>query len=89
MSEIRVTKTSHDQFNVVVSENGSESNHFVTLSEVYFKKLCRGSESKEDCIRSAFHFLLDRESKESILSNFDLKVISKYFGDFETQFQKY
>ena len=36
-----------------------------------------------ELIKKSFAFLLDRESKESILASFDLTVISRYFPEFE------
>jgi len=33
-------------------------------------------------------FLLERESKESILSTFDLRVIEKYFPEYEQEIKK-
>jgi hypothetical protein len=33
----------------------------------------------------AFEFLLERESKESILGSFGLSVIGRYFPDFERE----
>ena len=34
-------------------------------------------------------FLLDREPKESILSRFDVTVISRYFPEFERELPRY
>jgi hypothetical protein len=40
-------------------------------------------------IEAAFRFLLAREPKESILSRFDVIVISRYFPDFEERLADY
>lgn len=40
-------------------------------------------------IEAAFRFLLDREPKESILSRFDISVISRYFPEFESVLPRY
>ena len=37
----------------------------------------------EQLVEESFDFLLQREPKESILSEFDLSVISRYFPDYE------
>jgi hypothetical protein len=34
-------------------------------------------------------FLLDRKPKESVLSRFDLTVISRYFPEFERELPRY
>ena len=39
--------------------------------------------SAEDLVRESFRFLLDREPKESILREFKLSVITRYFPDYE------
>ena len=44
-----------------------------------------GKNSEEELIKRSFDFLLKRESKESILSQFNLKVISTYFPGYEKQ----
>jgi hypothetical protein len=35
------------------------------------------------CVEAAMRFLLDREPKESILGVFDMRVIRRYFPDFD------
>ncbi len=80
---ISIDKKDENTFQVTVDENGSKSTHKVTVDDNYHKKLTGGILPKEELIKKSFEFLLDRESKESILSSFDLKVISKYFPDYE------
>jgi hypothetical protein len=36
-------------------------------------------------VKESFHFLLEREPKESILRSFDLTVIGRYFPAYERQ----
>ena len=38
-----------------------------------------------DLIKKSFEFLLERESKESILRKFNLKVINQYFPEYEQE----
>ena len=42
----------------------------------------------EELIRKSFEFLLEHEPKESILSRFDLTVISRYFPEYEGEIKK-
>ena len=74
---------------VTVREGSSQTTHQVGVPEDLYQKLTQGKISKAECVRTAFRFLLDRESKESILSKFDLPVISRYFPEFEREFSKY
>ena len=72
------------QFEVeVLDDNKSKVIHQVTVSKEYYQRLTGGLKSMEELIRSSFEFLLERESKESILSKFDLTSIQKYFPEYE------
>ena len=52
-------------------------------------RLTAGKHTLELCLEAAFRFLLDREPKESILSRFDVTVISRYFPEFEQELPRY
>jgi hypothetical protein len=89
---IEVKQTDHSDplaFDVVVREAGRETHHRVTMSAKDYDRLSNGSIAPEHCIEAAFRFLLDREPKEAILSQFDVSVISRYFPDFETKLPGY
>jgi hypothetical protein len=77
------------EFCVIVSEEHSETKHEVTMSESEYRKLTDGKVTPERCVQAAFQFLLDREPKESILTNFDLTVIADYFPAFERELGQY
>jgi hypothetical protein len=85
---IQIEKQAEDTYTVTVDEGGSSSSHTVTIDETYYEKLTGGKVSKEELIKKSFEFLLQRESKESILSSFNLKVISNYFPEYERQIPK-
>jgi len=74
---------------VTIREGTTQTTHQVGVPEGLYQKLTQGKISKTDCVRAAFRFLLEREPKESILSKFDLPVISRYFPEFEREFSKY
>jgi len=89
---IEVKQTGHSDplaFDVVIRESGSQSRHQVTLSKADYGRLTNGACPAEALVKAAFRFLLDRESKEAILSRFDISVISQYFPDFETKLPQY
>jgi hypothetical protein len=67
---------------VVVVDGGSTTHHAVEVSTAELERWGRGR-SAEDLVRESFRFLLDREPKESILREFKLSVISRYFPDYE------
>ncbi len=77
------------EFQVTVTEGGGKTEHRVTMSPSYHRKLTGDKLSPEDFLDAAFRFLLDREPKESILSAFDVTVISRYFPNFEREIGRY
>ena len=80
---IKVERKNQDEFLVVVEEGGSRTEHTVTLDEEYYAKLTDREVSKKELIRRSFRFLLAREPKESILRRFNLRVIKRYFPEYE------
>ena len=82
---IEVRKTNSDEFAVTVEERGGKTEHTVTLDDDYHRDLTQGNMTKEELVKRSFEFLLERESKESILSRFNLKVIKRYFPEFESK----
>jgi hypothetical protein len=67
---------------VEVSDARSTTNHLVRVSRGELARWGRGR-PVEQLVRDSFAFLLQRESKESILKEFDLSVIKRYFPDFD------
>jgi hypothetical protein len=55
----------------------------VTLAKKDFERLARSGEAPEAFLKRCFEFLLEREPVSSILSRFDVSVISRYFPEFE------
>jgi len=61
----------------------------VNLNRQYYEEITAGDYTPEKLIEASFEFLLDRESKESILSRFDLPVIKRYFPEYERKIVDY
>ena len=59
--------------------------HTVLLTDEYYDILTKKKVSKKKLLEYSFHFLLDRESNSSILSFFELNIISKYFPEYEDE----
>ncbi len=88
VTEITVEPESEDTFRVTVSETGSSTTHEVTVSPSDVERWA-GEGSAGELIEASFRFLLEREPKESILSAFDLSVISRYFPEYPTRIADY
>ena len=72
---------------VEVSDGRSTSRHLVRVSRSDVERWGRGR-SVEMLVEDSFGFLLQREPKESILTEFDLSVIKRYFPDFNGGYGK-
>lgn len=74
---------------VQVSESNGQTRHTVTLSQQDFEQLTAGSETTpEELVRKSFEFLLERESKNQILRQFNLPAISRYFPEYPAEIRK-
>ncbi len=76
-------------FRVEVEEGDSRTSHLVELDRDEYQNLTNGKISPEKLIQYSFEFLLERESKESILNIFNVSVISRYFPEYSSEILKY
>lgn len=88
MTEITVTEIDTTTYRVTIDEGDSSSQHMVTVGAQDLQSLPGGS-SPSELVEASFRFLLDREPKESILSRFELGVISRYFPEYEDRVADY
>ena len=90
MIDVKLTRyTDHYEFDVTVTEGGSQTRHHVTMNDMTCRKLGGEDASPDRVVEAAFEFLLEREPKESILSEFDVSVIARYFPSFEDEIANY
>lgn len=75
-------------FTVQVQEGSSSTEHKVRMSEADYKRLTKGAIPPEECIIKSFEFLLERESKESILREFDIMKIAYYFPEYPKELER-
>lgn len=82
MAELRIAPEGGGRFQVEVIEVSSSTRHTVTVSPESIRRLgWKGT--PEELIRKSFDFLLQREPKESILSEFEISAIGRYFPEYE------
>ncbi|HCU47734.1 TPA: hypothetical protein DIC39_01590 [Patescibacteria group bacterium] len=62
-----------------------DAKYKVAVPKEYWAKLTQKRIAPEELIRQSFEFLLAREPKESILREFELPIIQKYFPEYETK----
>jgi hypothetical protein len=75
-------------FTVQVQESTGATEHRVRMSQADYKKLTGNAVSPEECVRKSFELLLERESKESILREFDIMKIAYYFPEYPKELER-
>jgi hypothetical protein len=78
MAKISVTHRSGSIYDVTVDDGHGVTVHEVTVWPSDVAHYAPGS-TPEQLLEASFAFLLERESKESILRKFELPVIERYF----------
>ena len=86
----RIASSPKLELAVIVQEGRSETQHTVTLDSATFDRLAGTSgATPEVLVHAIFEFLLEREPKESIMSRFDVTVVSRYFPEFASEIGSY
>jgi hypothetical protein len=61
----------------------------VTLDKDYYMDMTeKGLIVPQEFVKKSFEFLLDRESKDSILQQFDIAQITDFFPEYEDDYDK-
>lgn len=84
---IFIKELSDNKFEITVNKKLT-TKHTVLLTDEYYDILTKKKISKKKLLEYSFYFLLDKESNTSILSSFELSIISKYFPEYENEIKK-
>jgi hypothetical protein len=91
-AKIEVEKIGEGEFQVRVIEGTSLTSHRVTVKTEDYERIAEGKGKRKveasEIVSCAFEFLLAREPKESILQQFDLSMIGRYFAEFEREMKR-
>ena len=85
---ISIKKLTDDVFQVTVADSMTTT-HEVTVTDQSLTDLTENKMTKTQLLKFSFNFLLDREPNTSILSSFDINVISKYFSDYRDKVRRW
>ncbi len=85
MSAISITALEEGAFGVEVTEGATPTNHRVTIPDGFRDDLGLGEAGGEEIVRESFEFLLEREPPTSILREFSLDVIERYFPEYREE----
>ena len=69
---------------VTVGDDPSATRHEVAVSTDDLERLAPGTDVKR-LVEASFAFLLEREPRESILRQFELPVIGRYFPEYDEE----
>jgi hypothetical protein len=93
MANIVVKELNSDKDSIVyrveVIEEDSKTTHKVELNRDDYQNFTDGKIAPEQLVQCSFEYLLDREPKESILSSFNVSVISHYFPEYAREIISY
>ena len=83
-----ITELSKDKFEITVNAD-QIIKHVVSVTDQMLLNLTKNKISKEELLNFSFNFLLEREPNTSILSKFEITVISKYFPEYTSKVENY
>jgi hypothetical protein len=70
---------------VTVTDGGSRTEHEVTVSREELQRLAPGASAPSKLVEASFEYLLERESKESILRRFAISDVGRYFPGYPNE----
>ena len=87
MPTIRVNHRSGATYDVTIDDGRGATHHEVAVWPSDIERYAPGA-TPEALLEASFEFLLEREPKDSILSRFDLRVIARYFPDYDDEMRR-
>lgn len=76
------------EFGVTVREGDVTTSHRVTVPEELLEDLGLTNVEPEEVVRESFAFLLEREPATSIMSEFPLTAIGRFFPEYHEELPK-
>ncbi|HEY3701268.1 MAG TPA: hypothetical protein VGL32_03330 [Acidimicrobiales bacterium] len=88
MTDISITPTGPGRFSVRLEQGRTSTSHQVTVPASIADDPQLGAVDPQVIVRESMEFLLEREPPTSILSDFSLEVIPRYFGDYDSELRR-
>ena len=85
---VSIKRCNDDVFEVTVTDSITTI-HTVTVTDQSLTELTDNNVTKKQLLEFSFNFLLDREPNTSILTSFDINVISKYFPNYRDEVNRW
>jgi hypothetical protein len=88
LADISIAPLAPRAFQVQVREGQRETTHQVMVPERLGERLELREDDLERVVRESFRFLLEREPATSILRQFSLSDISRYFPEYPSELER-
>jgi len=88
MADISISLLAPREFRVQVRKGDREATHQVTVPDRLGDGLELRDHDLERVVRESFRFLLEREPATSILAQFSLSDISRYFPEYPDELER-
>ncbi|MCA1846162.1 MAG: hypothetical protein LC792_23815 [Actinobacteria bacterium] len=88
MTTMRVVSMAPDEYGVEVEEGNEVTGHKVRLNPTFLDDLLLNGVEGEQIVRETIDFLLEREPATSILPEFSLEDVTRYFPEFPEELQR-
>jgi hypothetical protein len=88
VTDISISPLTPGRFDVTLDQAGRSTIHRVTVPQSMLDDPELGGVDLEVIVRQSMEFLLEREPPTSILSEFSLDVIPRYFGDYHAELRR-
>jgi len=86
--DVAVTASGSGVFRVVVGKGSAATEHRVTVPAGMVDDLGLAGTDEAILVQESFAFLLEREPATSILRQFELTVISRYFPEYDQDIRR-
>ncbi len=87
-AKVSIEPSGENEYRVTVSEGSGSTSHLVTIKPKDYERITSGKINRAELVKMSFEFLLEHEPKESILQQFDLMLIARYFPAFEREMSR-
>lgn len=88
MSEITVTAQGPAEFDVQVQDDDQSTSHRVTVPDALVDELQLQDVDNQTLVKESFAFLLEREPASSIMREFSLDEIRRYFPEYPDEIRQ-
>lgn len=88
MTRVTITQMEPGSYGVQLEEGGTTTTHRVHVPDALLEDLGLADAEQERIVRESFAFLLEREPPSSILGEFSLDVIPRYFPDYHDELRR-